>query len=106
MYYQAKRTLWVEPVTGVIVLGQQEMTQELVPPGEEPGDGTVVFDGTLKLNDATVNEFVTRAEEGRGQVRLLTVGPVVLWIVGGVLAALALFLLYGRFGRTGPASAS
>jgi hypothetical protein len=101
VYYQAKRTLWVEPVTGVIVLGEQEMTQELVPPGAEPGDGTVVFDGKLRLNDETVSDFVTRAEDGKGQVSLLTTGSVVLWIGGGVLIAVALFMLYGRFGRGG-----
>ncbi|HEX6360052.1 DUF3068 domain-containing protein [Actinophytocola sp.] len=104
MYYTAKRTLWVEPVTGVIVLGQQEMTQELVPSGEEPGDGTVVFNGKLRLNDATVTEFVTRAEDGKSQVRLLTTGPIVLWVAGGLLIVLALFLLYGGFRRGEPSS--
>jgi hypothetical protein len=98
LYYQGKRTLWVEPTTGIIVLGQQEMTQELVPPGEEPGDGTVVFDGTLRLNDNTVNEFVTRAEEAKGQISLLTTWPIVMWIVGGVLILAGAFLLFVRRG--------
>jgi hypothetical protein len=99
MYYEATRTLWVEPVTGVIVNGQQEGHQELVAPGEEPGEGTTVFDGTLALNEKTVNDFVTRAEEGRSQVRLLTMWPIVMWIVGGVFIAVGVFLLFGRFGR-------
>jgi hypothetical protein len=98
LYYQGKRTLWVEPTTGIIVLGQQEMTQELVPPGEEPGDGTVVFDGKLRLNDATVNEFVTRAEDAKGQISLLTTWPIVMWIVGGVLAVVGVVLLFARRG--------
>src|SRR3712207_7460615 len=51
-------------------------------------EGTVVFDGKLRLNDETVNEFVTRAEAGKGKVSLLTIGPVVLWIMGGVLILL------------------
>jgi len=106
LYYQGKRTLWVEPTTGVIVLGQQEMTQELVPPGEEPGDGTVVFDGTLRLNDATVNDFVSRAEDAKGQISLLTTWPIVMWIVGGLLAVVGVFLLFSRRGRDGSDEAS
>lgn len=101
VYYQAKRTLWVEPSTGVIVLGQQEMTQELVAPGEEPGEGTVVFDGTLRLNDQTVNEFVTTAEDGKSKLAFLTVWPIVMWIAGGLLILGGLFLLFVRFGSSG-----
>lgn len=101
VYYKAKRTLWVEPATGVIVLGQQEMTQELVAPGEEPGDGTVVFDGTLRLNDDTVNKFVTTAEDGKSKLAFLTTWPIVMWIVGGLLILGGLFLLFVRFGGSG-----
>jgi hypothetical protein len=101
LYYTGKRTLWVEPDTGVIVLGQQEMTQELVPPGKKPGEGTVVFDGTLRLNDQTVNDFVKKAEDGRDQLRLLTIWPVVMWIAGGLLIAIGLLLLFAPFGRGG-----
>jgi hypothetical protein len=100
-YYEGTRTLWVEPVTGIIVQGQQEMTQELVAPGEEPGDGTVVFDGTLRLNEATVNEFITRAEDAKSDVGLLTTWPVVMWIGGGVLTVAGLLVLFSRFGRGG-----
>jgi DUF3068 family protein len=95
LYYTGTRTLWVEPVTGIIVLGQQEMVQELVAPGDKPGDGTVVFDGTLKLTDATVNDNVNKAKDAMGQIQLLTTWPVVMWIVGALLAvggALVLFL--------------
>jgi DUF3068 family protein len=99
LYYKGKRTLWVEPSTGVIVLGQQEMTQELVPPGKEPGEGTVVFNGTLRLNDKTVSDFVRQAEDAKSQLQLLTMWPIVMWIVGGVLAAVGLFLLFLGFGR-------
>ena len=99
LYYQAKRTLWVEPVTGIIVRGQQEMTQELVPPGERPGDGTVVFNGTLALNDATVNDNVNKAEDAMGQIELLTTWPVVMWIVGAVLAVAGVLLLFLRVRR-------
>jgi hypothetical protein len=103
-YYEGKRTLWVEPTTGIIVMGQQEMTQELVAPGKEPGDGTVVFNGTLRLNEATVNEFVTRAEDAKSDIRLLTTWPIVMWIGGAVLAIAGAVLLFTRFGRGGAGS--
>jgi hypothetical protein len=96
LYYQGKRTLWVEPVTGIIVRGQQEMTQKLVAPGDQPTDGTVVFDGTLKLNDATVNDNVNKAEDAMGQIQLLTTWPIVMWVAGAVLAAGGALLLFLR----------
>lgn len=99
LYYQGKRTLWVEPVTGIIVRGQQEMTQKLVAPGDRPSDGTVVFNGTLRLNDATVNDNVNKAEDAMGQIRLLTTWPVVMWIVGGLVAVAGLLVLLVRRGR-------
>lgn len=94
LYYTGTRTLWVEPVTGIIVRGQQEMTQKLVPPGDEPADGTVVFEGTLALNDATVSDNVDKAEDAMGQIRLLTTWPVVMWIAGGLVAAGGVLLLF------------
>jgi hypothetical protein len=96
LYYQGKRTLWVEPVTGIIVRGEQDMVQELVPPGERPGDGTVVFDGTLRLTDATVNDNVHKAEDAMGQIRLLTTFPIYLWIGGGLLAVVGVVVLFLR----------
>jgi hypothetical protein len=106
LYYKGKRTLWVEPVTGIIVLGQQEMTQELVPPGEKPGEGTVVFDGTLKLNDATVADNVDKAEDAMGQIRMLTTWPVIMWIGGGLLIVAGAVLLFLRARSKGGAHAS
>jgi hypothetical protein len=101
LYYQGKRTLWVEPTTGIIVAGQQEMTQELVAPGEEPGEGTKVFDGTLRLNDETVTDFVGKADDAAGQIRLLTVYPIWMWVVGGLMIIGGAVMLYVRFGRGG-----
>lgn len=101
LYYKGQRTLWVEPATGIIVSGQQQMTQELVAPGEEPGEGTVVFDGTLKLNDKTVTDFVGKAKDAVGQISLLTVVPVWMWIVGALMIIGGLVMLYAPFGRGG-----
>jgi len=105
MYYQVKRTVWVEPVTGIVILGQQEGKQELVAPGEEPGEGTTVFDGTLKFNDKTLNDNVNKAEDNKSKLSLLTTWPIVMWIVGGVLIVVAVVLLMAGPGRRGRSAA-
>jgi hypothetical protein len=101
MYYQVKRTVWVEPETGIIVVGQQELKQELVPPGESQGDGTVVFDGQLRFNDKTINDNVNKAEDNMSKLRLMTTWPIVLWIGGGLMIVVAVVLLVTDAGRGG-----
>ncbi|HEY0447791.1 DUF3068 domain-containing protein [Actinophytocola sp.] len=106
LYYQVKRTVWVEPETGIIVVGQQEGRQELLAPGQSPGEGTTVFDGTLRFNDTTINDNVTKAEDNRSKLSLLTSWPVAMWIGGAALIVLAVILLMTGSqsgGRTGSA---
>lgn len=93
LYYQVKRTVWVEPVTGIVIVGQQEGKQELLAPGEEPGEGTTVFEGTLRFNDKTINDNVNKAEDNKSKLSLLTSWPVAMWIAGGVLIVVAVVLL-------------
>lgn len=103
-YYNDRRTMWVEPVTGVMILVQDEGKQELVAPGESPGEGTTVYEGTLRLNDKTVDGNITEANDNSGRLSLLTVGPTVLWIAGGVLilVGVPLLLLSGGRRRANP----
>lgn len=101
MYYQVKRTVWVEPTTGIIIVGQQELKQELVPPGESQGQGTVVFDGKLRFNDKTINDNVTKAEDNMSKLSLLTTWPVAMWIVGGLLIVVGIVLLVSDAGNSG-----
>lgn len=93
LYYQGTRTLWVEPETGIIVIGQQQLKQELVVDGEEPGEGTTVFDGTLRLDDTTINDNVTKAEDNKSKLSLLTSWPIAMWIGGAALIVVAVILL-------------
>lgn len=101
MYYQVKRTVWVEPETGIIVVGEQDLKQELVPPGESQGQGTTVFDGKLRFNDRTVNDNVNKAEDNMSKLSLLTTWPIVLWVVGALLVVAAVVLLTVGPGRGG-----
>jgi DUF3068 family protein len=93
LYYQVKRTVWVEPATGIIVVGQQETKQELVTSGEEPGGGTAVFDGKLRFNDKTINDNVTKAEDTMSKLSLLTTWPIVMWVLGALLIVAGVVLL-------------
>lgn len=101
LYYEAKRTLWVEPVTGAIISGRQEGKRELRTSDEGPGAGTYVFDGALQLNDRTVDGNIADAEKNLSKLWLLTTLPVILWIGGAalVLAALAMFKFGGGQGK-------
>jgi DUF3068 family protein len=97
LYYQNRRTMWVEPATGQIIKGQEEQRQELVRSDQDPGQGTEVFNGTLVFTDDTVARNVSEAKENRSKLWLLTTLPIFLWI-GGVLLILAAvaLLLFGR----------
>lgn len=93
LYYENRRTMWVEPVSGAIIDGQEERKQELRAPGDQPGEGTLVFDGTLEFDDKTVAANVATAEDNMSKLWLITTFPVILWIVGGALAVVGLALL-------------
>ncbi|GAA5105788.1 DUF3068 domain-containing protein [Haloechinothrix salitolerans] len=93
LYYEADRTMWIDPVTGAVIALEQSVTQKLVRDDEDYEDGTIVFDGTLALDDETVTKNVADAEESGGKLWLLTTLPIILWVVGGVLIAVAVVLL-------------
>lgn len=101
LYYQNKRTIWVEPATGQVIKGQEVQRQELVRSDQTPGQGTAVFDGTLTFNNETVAKNVDDAKDNRAKLWLLTVLPIILWITGTllILVGVALLLLHRRGGR-------
>jgi len=102
-YYENTRTVWIEPYSGVVVKGQEELQQTLR--GSDGRDLLTVFGGTLAFTQDTVTKAADDAKEARSQLRLVRViGPVVLVSVGALLAlvGLALFL----FGGGGGAAAS
>lgn len=100
LYYQAEKTLWVEPDTGALIKVRQSVKQELRTSGQSAGNGTAVFDGTLELNKETVDNNVRVAEDNKSKLWLLTGLPVILWIAGGVLLAVGIVLLLAGRRRT------
>ncbi|WP_158845810.1 DUF3068 domain-containing protein [Saccharothrix deserti] len=100
LYYQVTRTLFVEPVTGKVIAGGEDVRQELRTAGQGVGQGTVVFDGELKLNDKTVAANVAESKENVSSLSLIANLQPILWTTGGVLIAVSLLLMFtGRRGR-------
>lgn len=97
LYYEASRTLWVEPTTGAIISGRQDGKQELRTPDQQAGEGTYVFNGTLQLTDETVSKNAAEAGKNLSKLFAITTLPTILWISGAVLilVALAMLLLGG-----------
>jgi hypothetical protein len=96
--YQNKRTLWIEPVTGAIIKGQEEQLASLSYNGEPRVTATKVL---IKYDDATVKknvDGVKGSDEGNykakaAQLNLIgTWVPLISLIVGLLLLALVVFL--------------
>ena len=98
-YYENTRTVWVEPYSGIIVKGQEDLKQTLR--GTDGRELLTVFGGTIAFTDETVKQSADDAKEARSQLRLVrTIGPLVLISVGALLAigGLLLYLLGGSGG--------
>jgi DUF3068 family protein len=92
--YSNTRTVWVEPTSGVIVNGQEQVLQYFR--GPDGTRGVTLLDGTLAFDKATVAAGLDRAREAKDQIKMLTlIGPIVLGAVG-VLALVGGALLARR----------
>lgn len=94
MYYEADRTLWVEPATGAILNYRERQHRELVP---DTGAPVVLLDATFEYDEKTQQQIRTKASEGRGL--LLLYGryvPIGLAAVGIALGVWGILLARGR----------
>ncbi|MEU7907152.1 DUF3068 domain-containing protein [Actinoplanes sp. NPDC049118] len=92
VYYQASRTLWVEPLTGAIVGYGDQQRRELVP---DVGSPVPLIDATFRYDQATLETVGDEASHGR--FLLLLLGrylPIGLALAG--LVAVVLGLLVSR----------
>lgn len=79
--YSNKRIVWVEPISGAIVKGQE--TQHQVLRGPDGRTGVTLIDGTIAFDEETVSTALERARDASSRITLLsTVLPLVLGIVG------------------------
>jgi hypothetical protein len=90
-FYQNTRTMWVEPVTGIIVKGQEKQKQTLR--GPSGSKEATLIDGTLTFNSKTIEESVERVAESRPKLVLISkTGPAVLVSLGAVMLLVGAFL--------------
>jgi len=90
--YQTTRRVWVEPRTGQIVKGSEDVRQWLVNPAN--GRGLPILQGTLTWTPQTIQKQVDSAKDAVAKLEMLTsTGPIVLWIVGGVLLLVGIVLM-------------
>ncbi|XVV02606.1 DUF3068 domain-containing protein [Actinosynnema sp. CA-248983] len=90
LHYEVVRTFWVEPVTGKVINGSEQVKQEL---RDGTAPATTVFEGTLKMTEETVTANVEESNDNLGKLFLITTLPTILYIAGGIMTAIALLLL-------------
>lgn len=98
-YYENTRSVWIEPYSGIVVKGQEELKQTLRDTSGR--ELLTVFGGTIAFTPETVRNPAADAKDAGSQLRLVRViGPAVLIGVGALLALLgaALYLLGGGGG--------
>lgn len=91
-FYTNTRTIWVEPVSGVIVKGREEQLHTLR--NEAGEDKLTLVKADLIWNDATIKKQSDTAKDSKDRIGLVTrVLPLTLGVLGGVLVVFGLVLL-------------
>jgi hypothetical protein len=89
--YKNVRTLWVEPLSGVIVTAEEEPDTVVTAP--DGTRGVTFLKASFAADDKTVAAGVKRAEDTRTQILWVeTYGPLLLAVVGLILLAVGLLL--------------
>lgn len=90
--YSNERTIWVEPVSGVIVTSEENPETVVRGPGGETG--ATILAGRFGADEDTIAAGVERAEDFRGQILLAEVYlPLALAGLGVVLVVVGLVLV-------------
>lgn len=101
-FYDNTRRVWVEPLSGVIVKGQEEQHQVLR--DSSGADKVTLIDVTLTFNEKTQKQQADLAKDARKKYDLAGIwGPVALGILGVLLIALSIVPL--RSGSPPPGAA-
>jgi Porin PorA len=96
--YSNVKTIWVEPTTGIIVKGQQDVSQVLESMGGE--HVLTLLDAVLTYDDATVDANAADAADSARQLRLLSIIlPIAAVVLGLVVLVVGLTLLRAPEGR-------
>jgi hypothetical protein len=93
-FYGNLRTVWVEPVTGVIVNGKEQQKQTLR--GPDGSDHVTLIEGTIGFTAENVRLNAKLASDGRSQLNLVRSTVPIVGLVGGLLViGLGLWLILG-----------
>jgi hypothetical protein len=88
--YSDITTVWVEPRTGAIINGTQQVNQRLVYNGTE----VPVLKGTIVYPDSTVRQQINDIKGPAASLKFVTkTGPLLGWILGPILIVLGFGLL-------------
>jgi hypothetical protein len=94
-FYDNLRTVWVEPVTGVIVKGQEKQHQ--VFRDAAGADAVTLVDVTLTFNEKTQKQQGDLAKDGRSKKALLgTWAPLALGLLGVIMLVVGVVMLGRR----------
>jgi hypothetical protein len=109
--YSNIRTLWVEPATGVIIHGQEQIDQRLTglattDPSSAMRDpalaGKTALKGTLAFTEAADAKQADLARQGISSIRMIEVIlPVACLVLGLILAGFGLYLALAGGGSRG-----
>jgi hypothetical protein len=93
--YTDVRTVWVEPTTGIIIKGSEDISQVFT------SGGMTAFKGTLTFNDASVTSQAKFTKDQLAQVDAIrTYLPVGALVLGLVLMIIGWFMLHRRQSRS------
>ena len=114
--YSNTRTVWVEPTTGAIIKGTENLTQTLtgratLDPSSKLRDpalkGKIALQGLLGFTDATQKSQAQLAKDNLPKVALVrTWIPLIGLVLGLILGGLGLFLILRGRDDQGPVSAT
>lgn len=104
-FYTNERDLWVDPVTGVIVKGREQINQYFARGADDPERITALSvspETGLTFDEDTVDYQLKQAQDGQDQIRLVTfIIPLIAGIVGALALLAGLILGFLKIGRRG-----
>jgi Porin PorA len=90
-HYVSHKTIWVEPETGVIVKGQQQLN--ITTGGVSDTQRLTILDGTFTFTEQNIADSAKRAKDGRHSIGLVKVTvPIICLVLGIILLVAGLFL--------------
>ena len=93
-FYSNTRTVWVDPITGSIIKGQEVQKQTLR--GADGTDKTILLDATLAFDEPTVTANVNEAKDNGSKINLLKTTVPIIALILGVIALVGGILIVRR----------